>query len=261
MIMAQNSAQVDYIKCAEVLCKRIKWLMPNESVSLLTDKPWPSDLFDNVILFPHGDRCSSDQWKLANDWQVYDATPYEYTIKLEADIYLPRIIDHWWDVLRSQDLVISTNVRDFKNTLSTTKFYRKIFVDNMLPNTYNALSYFRKSNTAAEFFKLVREIFENWSQYQKIIRCYDTEQATTDVVYAIAAKIMGPERCTLPWFTDMSMIHMKKMINQGMQEDWTREYIYEISQETFRINTIPQLYPVHYHVKSFSSVIEAELND
>jgi hypothetical protein len=183
------------------------------------------------------------------------------TIKLEADIYLPRSILHWWEVLSSQDLVIATNIRDFRNNISNNKFYRKVFVDNALPDTYNAISYFRKSQTAQEFFILVRNIFENWNEYKQLIKYYNTDQATTDVVYAIAAKITGVERCTLPTFTDMSMIHMKKMINNGVMTDWTKEFLYEISHETIRINTIPQLYPFHYHVKSFSKILAEELYD
>ena len=261
IISAQNTAEVDYVKCAEVLCRRIKYLMPTESVSLLTDIAFESPIFDHVIQYPHGDRCIHDQWKLANDWQVYEASPYDLTIKLEADIYLPRSISHWWNILSNQDLVISTHIRDFRNQLSDNKFYRKVIVDNALPDTYNAISYFRKSATAQEFFNLVKDIFDNWDQYKKLIKCYDTEQATTDVVYAIAAKIIGVERCTLPSFTDMSMIHMKKMINDSTMNDWTREYLYEISHETLRINTIPQLYPFHYHVKSFSKILAEELYD
>jgi hypothetical protein len=68
VISAQNTEQTDYVKCAEVLCRRIKYLMPGESVSLITDTAFKSSIFDYVIQYPHGDRCKTDQWKLANDW-------------------------------------------------------------------------------------------------------------------------------------------------------------------------------------------------
>ena len=41
-----------------------------------------------VIKLPYGDQAPDSDWKLVNDWQVYEASPYEYTIKLEADMYM-----------------------------------------------------------------------------------------------------------------------------------------------------------------------------
>lgn len=261
IIIAQNNVDVDYIKCAEVLADSIKRFMPNEYISLLTDKRIKSNKFHKIILFPHGDQCINDNWKLANDWQVYDASPYEYTIKLEADIYLPRSISHWFDILKNRDINLCQTIRNFKNIVSTQRFYRKIIDENNLPDIYNAITYFKKSETAKLFYSIVRDIFENWEEYKKLIKCYDTEMATTDIVYSIAAKIIGIEHCTLPNFTDFSFIHMKKFINNGVMTDWNNEFLYEIYKDTFRINTIPQLYPLHYHAKNFANIIESELND
>ena len=261
IIVAQNNSDVNYIKCAEVLCKNIKRLMPTESVSLLTDEYFSSDIFDNVILFPYGDRCKNLEWKLDNDWQVYDASPYEYTIKIESDIYLPRRIDHWWDTLKNNDLVVSTCIRNFKNEIVHDTFYRKLFIENNLPNVYNALTYFKQSNTADVFFQTVRDIFENWEEYKKLLKCDPKEKATTDVVYAIAALIIGVEKCTLPNFTSMSMIHMKKYINNLHSNKWEDELLIELHQDQFRLDTIPQMYPFHYHNKEFALTIESELNE
>lgn len=259
VILAQNSNDVDYIKCAEVLCKSIKNVMPNESVTLITDKKLTNTLFDNVILFPYGDQCINDTWKLANDWQVYEATPYDQTIKLEADMYITRPIDHWFDILKNTDLNLCCTIRNFKNEISSQRFYRKIIDENQLPDVYNAITYFKKSDTAKLFYELVRDIFENWDDYKKLIKCYDTEQATTDFVYAIAAKFIGIEDCINPNFTDFSFIHMKKFINNGVMTNWYDEFLYEINNPTIRVNTIPQLYPFHYHVKNFSLNLENEL--
>ncbi len=259
IIVAQNSGTINYIECARTLCKNIKTIMPGSSVTLLTDKPIKSKEFDHVVLFPHGDKCKDKQWKLDNDWQVYDASPYEYTIKLEADMYLPRSIEHWWATLKNHDLVISTTIRNYLNEISDVQFYRRIIYENKLPDTYNAITYFRKSDQAKNFFSIVRDVFENWDQYKKLIKCYDQEQASTDFVYALAAHIMGPENCTLPHFTEMSMIHMKHAINGGTTDLWCDEFLFELHPESFRINTVPQLYPVHYHVKWFWEVIQSEL--
>lgn len=259
VIIAQNNSTTDYIGCAEVLCKNIKTLMPNESVSLITDSYFSSTLFDNVITFPYGDKSKNIEWKLDNDWQVYDASPYEYTIKIESDIYLPRKIDHWWDTLKHRDLVISSCIRNFKNEIVDDSFYRKIFKENKLPNVYNALTYFKQSETADLFFQIVRDIFENWEDYKKLLKCDIKEIATTDVVYGIAALIIKKENCTLPNFNCMSMIHMKQYVNNLHSEDWENELLIELGIDYFRLDTIPQLYPFHYHKKSFANTIKKEL--
>ena len=256
VILAQNTDETDYVKCATVLAKSIKQHMPAENVSIITDNTVESDVFDKVIRLPKGDLAPDSKWKLINDYQVYEASPYEYTIKLEADLIITRDISYWWDVLSYRDLVVSSTIRNFRGEVSESKFYRKFIIDNKLPDVYNAITYFKKSELAEEFFSLVREIFENWKEYKRMLRCDPDEIATTDWVYAIACHLMGVEKTTLPTFTDMSMTHMKKHINGLLQDDWTRELIVELVPETIRINGFPQLYPLHYHVKDFTDVLE-----
>jgi hypothetical protein len=257
VIISQDGQGLDtYQKCAEALAKSIKNTMPDAKVSLITDnKIRNKSLYDKIIPLPHGDQAPKSYWKLINDWQVYEASPYEYTIKLESDIYLPRSIDHWWDTLKHRDLVISTSIRDFKQDISPSRVYRRFIDDNKLPDTYNAITYFKKSDTAKKFFEVVRNVFEDWNEFRAILKCSPYEEATTDWVYAIAAHIIGVENCTLPDFDEMSMVHMKRLINNLPTEDWTDALIYEILPHTLRINSCPQHYPFHYHVKSFSDKI------
>ena len=252
---------VKYEKCADTLTRSIRNVMPHAKVSLITDHYTVNDeLYDKIISLPHNDVDNSD-WKLANDWQVYDASPYEYTIKLEADMYIPRNIHYWWDILEGRDLNISTTIRDFRGNISTVDDYRQTFVKSKLPQVYNAITYFKKSELAQQFFTLVRDIFENWSDYVRLLEYSSEDRPTTDVVYAIAAKIIGVENCTLPTFTQFSMCHMKPAINGNTTSRWYEEMVYEIHNNVFRINTYPQFYPIHYHNKEFSEIIDLELSN
>ena len=135
-------------------------------------------------------------------------------------------------------------------------FYRKFITDNELPNVYNAITYFKKSEFAQTFFKTVRSIFENWEQFKELLVCNSDEIATTDFVYALACHIHGVENTTIPEFTDMSMVHMKQYINDLINEDWTKELVYELNDDCLRVNTFVQNYPFHYHIKKFSNIIE-----
>lgn len=256
VVLAQNTDSTNYVKCAETLAKSIKNVMPTANISLITDSVDHSPYFDKVIALPYGDLAPNNKWKLINDWQVYEASPYEYTIKLEADLYIPRSIDYWWDVLSQKDLVVCTTIRNFKQEISDVRYYRKFIDYNKFADCYNAITYFKKSELAERFFNLVKTIFENWEQFRDIIQCKKDEEATTDWVYAIACHILGVENTTMPMFKEFSMIHMKQMINGLRSENWTDELIYEINKNSLRINTVNQCYPFHYHVKTFSNKLD-----
>ena len=247
VIIAQNTDLVNYVQCAEQLAESIMRVMPDAKVSLISANETNCKAFDQVIKLPYGDQAPDSDWKLINDWQVYEASPYEYTIKLEADMYMPTSIDYWWEILKERDMVVSTTIRDYKQNISHTRAYRRFIDDNKLPDTYNAITYFKKSETAKKFFETVRHVFENWSDIR------DTLQ--------YVAHLMGEEHTTLPVFTDMSMIHMKQFINTMPTENWMDTLVYEIQPETLRVLTKPQMYPFHYHIKSFSAIIEESFNE
>jgi hypothetical protein len=155
VIMAQGD---DYVTCAKALELSIKRTMPDASVTIITTE-----------MLPHGDQALNTDWKLQNDWQVYEASPYEYTIKLEADMYLPQSIEYYWDILKERDIVVSTNIRNFRQDISDVRAYRRFIDDNNLPDTYNAITYFRKSELAEQFFSIVRDVLRNGGDISQLV--------------------------------------------------------------------------------------------
>ena len=221
-----------YKDCAEQLAHSLRQFHPAANVTIVT-----------ADMLPYGDLGG---W--ANDWQMFAVSPYRQTIKLEADMIVASPVDHWWTLFELRDVVISQGCRDFYGQQSSVRTYRKCFDVNHLPDVYNAVTYWRLSSTAKEFFDLVRQIFEHWTEFRKLLKFAD-DQPSTDVVYAMAAKIMGPERVTLPVGIGPSVVHMKRGINPIKTDDWTQELIWE--SDPFRINTIAQTGFVHYHVKEW----------
>ena len=224
---------VEYERCAFQLRDSILRFHPTAHVTIVTQD-----------MLPHG-----DQGGWANDWQMFKISPYRQTIKLEADMIAAGPVDHWWNLFELRDVVISQGARTYYNEPAKSRFYRKCFDANNLPDVYNAITYWRLSEPAQEFFALVRAIFENWNQYKKLLK-FAEDTASTDLVYAMVANIMGPERVTLPAGLGPSIVHMKRHINALQGEDWTQELIWE--NDPFRINTIAQGGFVHYHQKEWS---------
>lgn len=252
VILAQNTKKVNYIKCAETLAKSIKRVMPNENVTLISNDVSMCNYFDNVVELPYGDLEPDSDWKLINDYQVYEASPYDETIKLEADMYIPRSISHWFDILKIKDIAICTKIRNYKGEISNVQAYRRFIYDNNLPDTYNAITYFKKSTTAKKFFDIVCDVFKNWNDYKSILQCTPQEPVTTDWAYAIASHIIGLENTTVPNFDEFSMVHMKQFIAGTPTENWTDTLVYEIN-DNLRIQTYTQQYPVHYVYKNFAN--------
>ena len=256
VILAVDAGGTDYIRCARILAKSIRKVMPNESITLVTDTECADKVFDYVKPLPYGDLAPDSKWKLINDWQIYEASPYEYTIKLEADMIIPCSIEYWWDVLCKRELVVSSAIRNFKGEISDCRVYRRFIDDNSLPDAYNAITYFKKSDVARRFFEIVRDVFEHWPDYRSIMKCSSQEEATTDWAYAIACHLIGIEQTMMPTFTEMSMVHMKQFVNGLPNEDWTKILVTETTP-VLRLNSYIQSYPFHYHLKSFSDIMES----
>ena len=223
-----------YVDCAERLRDSILAWHPLAHITILTQEQ-----------LPYG-----DQGGYANDWQCFAASPYRQTVKLEADMFCASPIDHWWTMFEHRDVVISQGCRDYYDQPSTARHYRKIFDNNDLPDVYNAITYWRVSKTAQEFFQLVRQVFEQWNHYRTLLKFSDNNP-TTDVVYAIVAQLLGSETVTLPEGIGPSIVHMKQRIIKTHTEDWTKELTWEHTNPGLRINTVAQRGMVHYHIKDW----------
>jgi hypothetical protein len=222
----------EYVRCAEQLKTSIHKFHPDAHITILTKEMLPS----------------GDLGGYANDWQCFSASPYRQTIKLEADMICASPIDHWWTLFERRDVVVSQGARTFYGKPADSRYYRKTFDQNDLPDVYNAITYWRLSTTAKQFFDLVKNIFEQWDSYKRILKFPDA-LPTTDIVYAVAAVIMGPEHVTLPAGLGPTIVHMKRYINPIQTDDWTQELVWE--NDPFRINTVAQWGMVHYHIKEW----------
>lgn len=245
LIPAIDSDATDYLSCATQLAKSIKQWHPAANISVMSTRECSDPVFDHVISLPYGDLGG-----YANDWQVFAASPYRQTIKLEADMVAVSPVDHLWTMFEHRDVVISQGCRTIYDEPATSRFYRKTFDVNHLPDVYNAITYWRLSITAKEFFDLVRSIFENWNQFKTLLKFPD-DDPTTDLVYAMAAEIMGRDRVTLPIGVGPTIVHMKRHVQPIHTDNWTRELVWEHTDPGLRIQTVAQWGFVHYHVKDW----------
>ena len=241
--VAVNTDTVDYVGIARRMFASLKHWHPDARTCLITDLAVESPEFDHVrLLVPQEN-------PYANDVQAFRLTPFRETIKLEADMLIVSEIAHWWTMMRHRDVVISHGCRNWLGNISQDRSYRKCIDENHLPDVYNAITYWRYSETAQKFYTLVRDIFLNWSAMRSMLK-FPEEDASTDVVYAIAAEIIGPELVTMPFASYPKITHMRPRI-ACTADRWVNELVWEWHGAHLRIESVPQWGAFHYHKKSW----------
>lgn len=168
IVIAQNSGETDYLRMAYGLALSLKATQSEvNNLSVCVDKNTKvpkkyAEVFDNIIQIPWQDDAEGSDWKIDNKWKYYYMTPYDETVILDTDMVFPSDVSHWWETLSQKDIWATTNVKTFRgeNAVDHNNYYRDYFVKNNLPNIYTAFFYFKKSDQATEFFKLVEIIFQ-----------------------------------------------------------------------------------------------------
>lgn len=251
---AQNTESINYLELAYAQALSIKQTqtvnkfavaVDSETKKLITEEH--QKVFDYVI-----DIVDPVANAMSNEWQAWQLTPFKETIKLESDILFTTSIDHWWNGLRLQEICFTTKIRNHQGLISNNRTYRKFFDENNLPDIYTGVYYFRFGRTSLELFQLAQQIFIHWEYFKNHLKNCREEHPSTDVVFAIAVRLLGEETCTNPGLDYPSFVHMKGAIN-GLHANanWQDNFQHELSGTDLMINFNKQIWPVHYYQKDF----------
>ena len=258
LTFAEDSDDTNYLELAYAQALSIKRTNPKEKYAVIVNNVSESKLtekhrevFDHIIPLKEDWNSEDSQWRLQNECQVFDLTPFKETIKVESDMIFTRSIEHWWHALRLRDLVFSVGCLNYRGEVSEVRDYREFFDLNHLPDIYNGLMYFRFSQTAYNFFELAKQVRQNWKGISETLKkCYEKEPST-DSLYAVTALMFGEDKVTIPTLNFFRFAHMKHKINGLAHGNWYRQLLVEWDDSMMRIDHINQLWPVHYHDKSF----------
>lgn len=260
--LAQNNIHTDYLKLAYGLGLSIKAsqsIYNNLSVLVSPGQIVPEKyklVFDQIIEIPWGDMAFNEK-KFENEWKVYHTSPYDHTIKLDADMLFFKDISEWWKTLSIQDVWASTKPITFRGLEIKNSIFRKCFEINKLPDVYSALFYFKKSTLAEELFLVMESIFKDWKVYSQLY--FDASNRpkvpATDEVLALAIKLIdGNNECLNNSFEFFKFVHMKTALQDlsSNDEDWTKIVDFYLTPKLdAKIGCYNQKYPLHYHYKEF----------
>jgi len=218
------------------------------------------EVFDQVVPIPWCDAAAQSTWKLENEWKSIYMSPYDETIKLDADMFFPASIEGWWSVLEQGQATMVTAPVSYRGEQITCDAYRRTFTESELPNVYSAFFYFKKTPATYDFFKCCEFVFNNWQRcwYEYLGPAHRPTYFSTDVAMAIAAKIQGLHELSAPPAAGVpTFVHMKSQLQgwpalDATNEDWTQLVPTYFNKDcSLKIANYAQLLPVHYYVKSF----------
>lgn len=258
--VCQNNRDTDYVKLSCELARTIKKHNKQNQICVIVDNKsvFKSEYVDYVKVLSVDD-ADGHAKKFANEYKVFRLTPFTHTIKLEADMLWNENTDWWWNYLCQHDLVFSVDCMDYKGKTIRDKTYRPYHGINFLPNIYNGMTYFRRSMRAKKFYDICEMIVANWTYVTENIlkKCFDDEP-TTDIVYALAYRLLDPINQQLINYSWFKFIHNKPAIHQT-------EYNYDPNNYYYPMRIDDNIFyggrkitePLHYFYKDFLEVLDA----
>lgn len=222
LIYAQNTDQINYIEQAYLLALSIKRTQSVvTSVSLVTNDKLPANylpVFDNVIPVPWFKKFTGPL-AAEHRWKLYHISPYDETIVMDADMLLLTDISQWWDYSATYDLKFCSQIANYKHEkISVDTHHRKAFIANNLPNPYFGLHYFKKSDAAHDFYKVLEFVCNNWQEcYTMFAPLSYQDWLSMDLAVAITIEMMGIHADVIDVNNPMLITHMKPAL-QGWQQ-------------------------------------------
>ncbi len=251
----------DYIRMAYALALSIKNTQNINAVCIAIgrDDVIPQD-YENV--FDHVVKINNVGLKhpMANEYQIWDLTPFKETIHVEADMVFTTNVDHWWYELRKHNLFFTSHVKDYRGHKTTSNFYRRHFEKTNLPKLYNGLYYFKYCFEANDFFKKAKEISARYKWYAEhfFAGTWYPETPTTDEIFGMTAYMLDLDKevfsdsYAIPYFTHMKVrLQDWKQIEAPDSENWLRYLAVNYSKKGLMVGGFQQDGPFHYQNKLF----------
>ena len=288
LIYANNTWKTDYLKQAYALGLSIKLFNPNAHITVVTNTE-VNDRYEKVLddvifnkIAKRKDRIGGNSknsqlvqipekkmikkgvgtYKIqprsilnAEDRvNAFDISPYLKTIVLDADTLVTENLDGWWKYLKNYMIFYSSTIRTYRGIIDSSVAYRKVFVRNKLPNLYNSIHYFEKSEEAALFYRMQRLVVENWKLfYDKYTPRKKQKWCSMDVSSGITSKLLCNEDEITAKDSFINVVHLKPK-HQGWKFDYVKSstaVTLNFSKNNFYIGNYKQNGIIHYVEKEF----------
>jgi hypothetical protein len=260
---AFNHGEVDYLRMAYCLALSLR-LTQSEVTSLSVivadshDVPAHyRDVFDRVITVPDARPAFvRENWRVDNFVHMYDLTPYDQTVTLDADMLFFDDVSPWWNRLGAADIAGATAVT-YRGDVIVDNPLRANLYEIGLPDLHNGFFFFQQGNVAQRLFATMTRYLDDWDA-----TCHRhfgrTVPFSSDCALLLSIRDTGVEDISagpepgIPRF-----VHMKACL-QGWpgvaptEREWRRHAGFRFDQRLrLFIDGVRIGDPFHYHVRDF----------
>lgn len=216
LIVVSKSTEADYPLLAYALALSIKNTQKEgyDKVALVIDDKKGIEGFESPWVFDH-----IIEWDKEKHWDgrsyMYELSPFEHTVCLDADMLFLRDYSHWIDYfIKNSELYVANRSYTYRGEVVNDQYYRKTFNINQLPNLYSFYTFFAKNSPLAkEFFTLAKSILKNPEQFSNIyLEKHKPKVVGTDESFALAAKILDITDEIAYSLEFPRVVHLKGMI-------------------------------------------------
>lgn len=184
----------------------------------------------------------------AFEYEAYalDLSPYEVTIKTDADVWIPPCYELPQYVQKLS--LVSGQPSTMWGLRIRSSPYRQAWSNLNLPEVYSAMFSFRKDSVSRTFFDTVKQVFAN--HYVSDLKKHE-RKPSTDFAYSVAwAALFGTDvGAGLPF------VHMKPgLTGLDIPLNWT-DHIPVLGNRDLYISGLRVVLPLHYYDKRFASCI------
>jgi hypothetical protein len=214
---ANNTPQVDYVKIAEQTLKVASHVL-GLPYTIISDTDTHTDNTRYDI-----DLGEFIPWRNNNRYQVYEQSPYDETLVIDADYLvldqnLLNVFSQPWDYLLQ------------RHTTALTQEFPTVMGPNSLPFIWGTVFAFRKTARAKLFFDLVGRVQNNYGYYRLLFNMQERNYRN-DYAFAVADILLNGysiSPTTIPGImisVDQVIDSIKIKDNQLVIKDNNRAYI------------------------------------
>lgn len=192
VLIANNTDKFNYIKLAAINAEKIQRNL-NIPVALLTETPIENNIFDKIILIESNKTNKRVfaktneklEWKNLNRTQVYDLTPWDRTLLLDADYFIntDALLNH---INADFEFAIA---RECLNPMTNDSYVMKMGKSN-IDQLWATVMIFNKCDFVKQIFELAEYALENYSYYCKLYG-FNYFPYRNDYAFTIACHIIG----------------------------------------------------------------------
>ncbi len=238
---------------ARLLCDSIKTRNKDASVSLVTKLSESYKGYDNVIDYKFSPMPETRQ----NDYQLYWASPYDYTITIDCRTVVMENQDSLWDyLLDHHNICFPVQCKDYRMMPLYDHKFSVFANDYKLKKVYSNMFYFDKSESSLRYFKLLDPISKNWRDTQNTMFAKQHVDLSyqPDMMHTIVANRIDVD--VFPFDPNiLSYIDMRSVLVNGMLKDvekWTSMFsIWSTSGKKLKLQNYSINNTLYYHEDEF----------